>query len=317
MFSPKLIVQSFCVVVVGCVVLACVNSGGSRPGSLNTPVDAAPLNDPPVLPSVPAEPPPAEQEQEQESEQIEGFTEPWKDIHVAAAEMGTLQSVQVKDGQQVTQGQLLARLNDDVLKVSLEVASAGMSATGELETARTQLELKQVELEKLQELFEREHASQQELDRVSGELRVAESRLMTVREDLDIRRLEHARIQAQLKQREIRSTIDGVIVEVKKEEGEFVSPSDPVVARVVQLDPLRVVFSVPNERRGDVKNGQTVMMRIAGGGVPIGTVEHVSPVADASSGTFQVNVRLPNPDGQWHGGEKSELLLDVETDDAP
>jgi len=320
MFSPKLIVQSFCVVVVGCVVLACVNSGGSRPGSLNAPVDAAPLSDPPVLPSVPAEPPPAEDVDEEESSSlIEGFTEPWKDIHVAAAEMGTLQSVLVRDGQQVTSGQLLARLNDDVLKVSLEVASAGMTATGELETARTQLDLKQVELEKLQELFEREHASQQELDRVSGELRVAESRLMTVREDLDIRRLEHARIQAQLKQREIRSTIDGVIVEVKKEEGEFVSPSDPVVARVVQLDPLRVVFSVPNERRGDVKTGQAVMMQIVGGGLPTGTVEHVSPVADASSGTFQVNVRLPNPDGVWHGGEKSALLLDVdaETDDTP
>lgn len=311
MFSPKLIVQSFCVVVVGCVVLACVNSGGSSPGSLDTAVDAAPLEDPPVLPAVAdAEPSPVQTEDEEaDSGLIEGFTEPWKDIHVAAAEMGTLQTVSVKDGEQVTGGQLLARLNDDVLKVSLEVADAGMKATGELETAKTQLDLKQVELEKLQELFEREHASQQELDRVSGELRVAESRLMTVREDLDIRRLEHARIQAQLKQREIRSTIDGVIVEVKKEEGEFVSPSDPVVARVVQLNPLRVVFSVPNERRGDVRTGQTVRMQIAGGDTPEGTVEHVSPVADASSGTFQVNVRLPNPEGQWHGGEKSVLIL--------
>lgn len=316
MFSPKLILQSFCVVVCGCVILACVNSGGTPPSTMRTAVEAAGPIEPPVIPTGVPE---ASEDVEAEPSPnlIEGFTEPYQDISLAAAEMGTLQSVLVTDGELVTKGQLLASLNDDILKVSLEVADAGMNAGGELATAETQRDLKQVELEKLQQLFDREHASQQELDRVSGELRVAESRLMTVREDLAIRRLEYARIQAQLRQREIRSTIDGIIVEVKKDEGEFVSPSDPVVARIVQLDPLRVVFSVPNERRADIQTRQTVTMQITGGGLAEGVVEHVSPVADASSGTFQVDVKLPNPAGQWHGGEKSVLLLGEAADVTP
>lgn len=314
MFSPKLIVQSFCVIVCGCVVLACVNNGGSGHPTISQSLKAAPQVTPPSLPESQDEAIESEDQPESDSELIEGFTEPYEDIDVAAAEMGTLSSVDVDDGQEVKRGQLLARLNDDVLKVSLEVAKAGMNATGELETAQTQLDLKKVELEKLKQLFEREHASQQELDRVLGELRVAESRLLTVREDLEVRRLEHARIKAQLSQREIRSTIDGIIVDVKKDEGEFVSPSDPVVARVVQLNPLRVVFSVPNERRVDIRKRQNVRMQIAGGEIASGVVEHVSPVADASSGTFQVNVKLPNPAGRWHGGEKSVLLLDKSTE---
>ncbi|MEZ6122846.1 MAG: efflux RND transporter periplasmic adaptor subunit [Planctomycetaceae bacterium] len=240
---------------------------------------------------------------------IEGFTEPYADISMAASEMGTLATVSVRDGDVVKAGQVIARLDDAVLMAALEVARAGMKAEGEMLSATTQLELRRVEEKKLTELHHRNHASQQELDRVHGEVRLAEARIQSVREDLEVRRLEFARIQAQLKQREIRSTIDGVVVDVRKDEGEFVSPSDPVVARIVQLDPLLVVFSVPNSRRPDVARNDSVTMQIGEHQIAKGVVEHVSPTADASSGTFRVKVRLPNPEQKWHGGEKSILLL--------
>lgn len=243
---------------------------------------------------------------------IEAFTEPYADINMAASEMGTLSKVDAKEGDVVTAGQLLANLDDAVLQASLEVARAGMNAEGELASAKTQLELRKVDLEKLNELFTRNHASRKELDRVSGEVRIAEARLQSVREDLEVRRLEYARIEAQLKQRQIRSTIDGVVVEVRKDRGEFVSPSDPVVARVVQLDPLLLVFSVPTDRRGEVSQGNNVPLEIGTAQAKAtGVVEYVSPTADASSGTFRVKVRLPNPDGRWLGGERSVLLLDT------
>ena len=250
-------------------------------------------------------------EESAESALIEGFTEPYADINMAASEMGTLANVAVKDGDVVRAGQLLANLDDAVLRASLEVAKAGMSAKGELQSARTQLELKTVEHEKLTELFGRNHASQREIDRVKGEVRIAESRFQSVQEDLDVRRLEYARIEAQLKQRHIMSTIDGVVVEVLKDRGEFVSPSDPVVVRIVQLDPLLVVFSVPVDRRQEIVRGQSIPMQIAGHSAPaMAMVEYVDPTVDASSGTFKVKVRLPNPEGRWHSGEKSVLLLD-------
>ena len=42
--------------------------------------------------------------------EIEGFTEPYADINMAAAEMGTLANVAVKDGDVVKSGQLIANL---------------------------------------------------------------------------------------------------------------------------------------------------------------------------------------------------------------
>ena len=246
--------------------------------------------------------------------QIEGFTEPYADIDMAASEMGTLASVAVRDGDIVQAGDLLANLDDAVLQASLEVARAGMNAEGELKNATTQLQLKKVELEKITRLFGRNHASQQELDRVSGEVRIAEARIQSVREDLEVRRLEFARIEAQLRQRQIRSTIDGVVVEVRKDHGEFVSPSDPVVARVVQLDPLLVNFSVPVARRNELQEGASVPLSIGDLAASAdGVIEYISPTADASSGTFRVKVRLANPDSRWHGGEKTVLNIDVGT----
>ena len=248
---------------------------------------------------------------ESDSTAIEGFTEPYADIDLAASEMGTLSEVLVKDGDEVKVGQLLAKLDDAVLQASLDVAKSGMEAEGDLRSAQTQLELKKVEHRKLTELFERQHASQKELDRVIGEVRICQARIQSVREELAVRAFEYARIEAQVKQRQIVATIDGVIVDVRKDRGEFVSPSDPVVVRIVQLDPLLVVYSVPSARRSDVKKGQTVKMSIGENGLLTqGLVEFVSPTADASSGTFRVRVRVPNPDRSLHGGEKSVLLLD-------
>ena len=56
---------------------------------------------------------------------------------MAAGEMGTLARVEVKDGDEVQAGQLIANLDDAVLRASLEVARAGMSATGDMQSATT------------------------------------------------------------------------------------------------------------------------------------------------------------------------------------
>lgn len=308
------------ILAVASVIFCMTGSGPAAPIPVAKgadPVQISPANRVKRERQPPAEEPAPSTTPSAESSLIEGFTEPYADINLAAPEMGTLAEVSVKDGDTVSAGQLLARLNDEVLTASLAVAKAGMAATGELKSAQTQFKLKQVEVQKLTELFDRNHASQKELDRVAGEVQIAESRILSVKEDLEVRRLEHARIQAQMKQREIRSTIDGVVVEVQKDTGEFVSPSDPVVVRVVQLDPLLVVFSVPSQHRPNVQKDQKLSMQIAGSGVAEGVVEHVSPTADASSGTFKVKIRLPNPDHRWHGGEKSVLLLNSSTVNTP
>ncbi|MCA9061820.1 MAG: efflux RND transporter periplasmic adaptor subunit [Planctomycetaceae bacterium] len=245
-----------------------------------------------------------------EARLIEAFTEPYRDIAIAASEMGTLDRVAVREGDVVNEGDIVAGLDDAVLKASLEVARVGMNSEGALRTAMADLEMKQRELQKLEELRSRDHATQQEVDRIQAEVEIAQARVQTVREELEIKKLEFRRIEAQLEQRLVRSPVAGVITEVKRDAGEFVSPSEPTIARVVQLDPLLVEFPVPLEKRNRVAKDQTVEIRLGLTQSRIdGIVEYVSPTADESNTSVRVKVRLANPNGEWHSGERAILVL--------
>ena len=95
-----------------------------------------------------------------------------------------------------------------------------------------------------------------------------------------------------------------------KDEGEFVSPTDPVVMRVVQLDPLLIVFSVPVPLANQLAAKEVVRVRVESVSEPIeGVVEFVSPNADAQSGTMRVRVRIANPGESIPSGITCHLLI--------
>ncbi len=240
---------------------------------------------------------------------IEAFTEPYRDIAVAAAEMGTLADVSIQEGDTVKAGDMIATLDEKVLRASLDVARRSMTIEGTLKSAQADLEMKTTELEKMTQLHDRNHASQQEVDRVQTELRVAEARLLSVREDLEVKHLEFRRIEAQIEQRAVRSPIAGIVSEVQRESGEFVSPSDPIIARIVQLDPLLIVFSVPLSLRNEIARDQVVGLEIGDDRQSVeGTVEYVAPTPDSSNSSVRVKVRLANPDRRFQSGERTVLI---------
>jgi RND family efflux transporter MFP subunit len=241
---------------------------------------------------------------------VEAFTEPYRDISVAASEMGTLSEVRVVEGAIVKQGDVLAVMDDDILRASLEVARRSMNAEGLLKSAQADLDMKIQEQDKLKQLRERDHASQQEVDRIQTEIRIAEARLLSVKEDLEVKQLEFRRIESQLKQRQVIAPMDGVISELSREAGEFVSPSDPTIARLVQLDPLLIVFSVPLSQRNEVEKDQVVELKLGADQIKAeGIVEYVSPTSDTSNSSVRVKVRLPNSDRQHQSGERAILVM--------
>lgn len=241
---------------------------------------------------------------------VEAFTEPYRDISVAASEMGTLSDVRVVEGAIVKQGDVLAVMDDEILRASLDVARRSMNAEGLLKSAQADLDMKIQEQDKLKQLRERDHASQQEVDRIQTEIRIAEARLLTVKEDLEVKQLEYRRIESQLKQRQVIAPMDGVISELSREAGEFVSPSDPTIARLVQLDPLLIVFSVPLSQRNEVEKDQVVELKLGADQIKAeGIVEYVSPTSDTSNSSVRVKVRLPNSDRQHQSGERAILVM--------
>ena len=248
--------------------------------------------------------------------ELEGFTEPYRQVAVPAAEIGVLAEVLVAEGDQVLQQQLLARVDDSVLQASLEVARAAKDAMGARRGAETELEVREKQRDSYQELFGQGNATQRELDRIESEYQQAAARLQTVREELDIRRLEFERVKSQIRQRRIESPINGHVVAIVKEAGEFVSPTDPVVMHIVQLDVLKAVFSVPLELAGELRPRQSVTLLVGSSraGCP-GIIEFVSPTADAQSASVRVKIRIPNANGDIPSGAACHWDLDQAADE--
>lgn len=235
----------------------------------------------------------------------EGFLEPYKTIDVAASESGIIDSLEVLEGQKVKKGDALATLDHDVHEVALEIARRSAQARGQLNGAMAELKLATVRLKKLETLRQKDHATPEEVSRAELDVATAEARVLIAQETSEIRAAEHDRYRIQLERRTVRSPIDGVVTVVHRDQGEFVSPNEPIVVSVVQLDPLVASFSVPIATARELVPQQKIrLMLTTVNSSADGFVEFVSPVTNPQTGTVTIKVRVPNPDGKLRAGEK-------------
>jgi RND family efflux transporter MFP subunit len=240
--------------------------------------------------------------------EVDGLTEAYRTVAVAASEPGLITKVFVREGDVVRQGQPLVALDSDVYAAMLAIAKQAMESLGNLQSAQADVQLKRDRLTKIEELRAGEWARQEELERSRTELAIAEARLVAVREELELRRLEHEKSKVQLERRTVRSPIDGVVTKRFKDEGEYAAPNDPTLFTVVQLDRLLAVFSVPSPAARELRIDQKVHVAFPGIATPAeGIVEFISPVTDAESGTVRVKVRIENPKQDYRSGERCSL----------
>jgi RND family efflux transporter MFP subunit len=237
------------------------------------------------------------------AQDVEAFTEPYTQVAVPAPEIGVIAEILVREGDEVSRKQLLAKLDDTVLQASLQVAKAAKDSQGTRQSAETEVALREKNLESYRRLQDRGNATQRELDRAENEHQQSLARLQSVREDLEVKRLEYLRVKSQINQRMIPAPIDGHVVAIDKEVGEFVSPTDPIVLHIAHLRSLKSVFSVPLDAATQLKPGHAVKLKVGlDEKLCSGVIEFVSPIADAESSTVRVKVRIPNEHGKIRSG---------------
>ena len=235
--------------------------------------------------------------------EVETFLEPYRSAAVSAPGMGVIDKVFVTEGDHVVRGQPCAKLNDEVLQSSLRVAYAAREAKGALRSAETEATTRKNQLASYRALHARGNATRREIELAESDYQQAEARLQNVREELEVRRLECAQVESQIAQRTIAAPFNGVVVAIEKERGEFVSPTDPVVLRVVQIETLKAIFSVPVSSASELRKDQEIRLLVgARGTICGGVIEYVSPIAEAKSTTIRVTVRVPNVKGEIQSG---------------
>ena len=243
------------------------------------------------------------------SAQIEGFTEPFRSVDLSSDEAGAIAALEVREGDSVAKGNVVARLDDRVQKIQLEIASRLASASSELEGAQRTYQKRQTIYDRLVGMQQRGHASQSEIIRAELELSIAQARYDAVREEGAVRKIEMQRAEVQLDRRYVRAPFDGVISKIHRREGEFLSPVRPEVVTIVQVDRLLTTFAVPVSQATQFQVGREFELKFENGLSVTAVVHSMSVNTDAESQTVEVKLVFDNPDQEIRAGEICTLNI--------
>ena len=215
------------------------------------------------------------------AEDILGYTEPYKTITVSASEPGVLAELLVEEGVNVKKNQVLARLDVAALSAELEIAKA----EAQLQATRKQ---------RLAELAQSSRATADELDKAKTDLIIKEAQVR--------------KTEAMIESRTMRSPVDGIVTEIKRDPSESVSVANPHVLTVVQIDKLTVNLFLPPKIALRLKLGGTVPLRFENTDERVpASIEFISPVTDSASGTVRVKFAVDNAAQRHRAGARCTL----------
>lgn len=168
--------------------------------------------------------------------QTNGSLEANESFPLRAEIEGRIEKIAFKEGDKVKKGQLLAVIDDDELR-------------SEREETRESLELAENNLKRAERLIEIEGISQQEYE----ELRSTVAQLKSHKATLDAR-IRRSRIYA---------PYSGIIGLRNISPGAYLSPGD-VIATLLQVHPLKLQFTLPEEKAYRITIGDTIIFHVKG-----------------------------------------------------
>ncbi len=239
---------------------------------------------------------------------------PERVTEVGSQVTGVVSSVRVERGDFVRSGQLLARLHADAEVASVNVAKTRAKADADLKAAEANYEFQRQNLARAQDLMKRNFISQQALEKVRAETKVARQKLIQAREQREVAQRELELARAQLRKREIRAPFDGIIAERYVSVGERIE--ERPMFRIARIDPLRIEVVVPAALFGTVEKGMVarVLPDLPKAKPLDASVVLVDRLVDPASNTFRVRAELPNPGGVVPSGLRCRAQLINKTD---
>lgn len=214
---------------------------------------------------------------------LTGVVQAMRNVVVSAQEEGVVRRIVRDKGQTVRAGQAILRLDDAILSAQVRTATAQAELAREIwERRKTLYEDEQIGSE-ISYLEAKSSAEQ------------AQANLVALRERLD--------------RTVVAAPIGGVLDERLVEIGVRVSPGTPV-ARIVQVDSVKVLAGVPERYALDVTVGAraTVTFDVLAGETFQGEIAYVGATVDPDSRTFAVELLLENPRGRI----KPEMIAEIE-----
>lgn len=221
---------------------------------------------------------------------VDGVVEAVRQATLSTQVPGAVVSLLVKAGDKVRAGQELARIDARVAQQQV------LGSTAQLEAAQAQLKVATRELERQQQLFQKQYISQGALDRVQAQWEAAQAQVQALQAQTRM-------TQAQTGFFVVQAPFSGVVSDVPVTLGDMAMPGRPLV---VMHDPaaLRIAAHVAQALMPTSAAAMSsVRYEVIGQGAAQTTTQvQWLPTVDATTHTVQLRVALPaNPAGLTPG----------------
>ncbi len=264
---------------------------------------------------------------------------------VRAKMQGYVTQVLVDEGQYVTKGQPLFRLETNSLNQSANAAQAGVGAArsnvaaseASVKAAQSAVNAAQVEVNKLKPLVEKNIISNVQLQTAQANLARAQAQVaqavagkQQASAGVAQAQANFQGVQANIDYSVIRAPISGVVGKINFRTGSLVGPGDAMpISSVSDTSELYAYFSMNEKEYLDflknsvgaslpekLKNIPPVELLLANGDVykEKGYVKAVTGQIDASTGSIQFRVVFPNPDKLLSNGNSGTIRIPIAYD---
>jgi RND family efflux transporter MFP subunit len=203
-------------------------------------------------------------------------------VELSAEVGGRLAEIPAEVGDLVAAGDLLARLDDERLRVARDLARA------EVGMARANLEKSRRDAERQANLFEGQVTSEYSLEQADLKAKVDAGQV-------EIARARLALAERNLSDASIFSPIDGEITRRRVEVGELVEAGTPLF-EIARIDRVKVVVHVSELEITRLRKGQEAEIRVDGHPDVVfrGTVDTISAQADPQTRAFPAEILIVN-----------------------
>ena len=227
---------------------------------------------------------------------------------VSAKTTGKVMEVLIEEGMAVTEGQILARLDDAEVSRDLDLGKARLrSARLDLDETKIRLQLAERELERQQELVDRKLAAVQTLDSARADRDALAARLRSSQGQVNVAMRQTDVIQQQLENTIIRAPFSGVIIAKAAQPGEMISPisagggfTRTGIGTIVDMESLEIEVDVSESYINRVQNDQPVEAKLNAypDWIIPARVIAVIPTADRSKATVKVRIAIETRDAR-------------------
>lgn len=232
-----------------------------------------------------------------------GTVRPFSTVSVKPRVSGQIDRIHYREGQFVKEGDLLVTLDPKPFEVALAQAKAKQNQVG------TQLLLAQKQADRYASLQRSGAVAKEQLDQVQSDLKIAQANAEA----------EKASVQAaelQLSYCTIRSPMAGRVGRRVVDAGNVIKADETELVVINQLQPIEVVFSVPEQflgaisremAKGPLKAGITPNENV--GRQTSGELTFVDNTVKSATGTIELKAAFPNKDLTLWPGQFGEVTL--------